>query len=798
MRRVGTLVGVISLLMAFSVYGQVRSFGRAAAIFNEPADKGGFANIVAGVDFDGDGELEIYAVNEEVDPVGTDSIPRIYKFEKDAAGRWTTVWWTRLPLSNQNSWPALTSGDWDKDGKSEIIYGPVNSFDQPNQNPGRLFVFETKGDGSDVMGIDNGDGTYRANASWTIVTTPATNLRPFRWVLNDIDQDGTDELIGCLRAGTLRFIVVSVNNIPDTGDSTEVWTLEGSGLGQTFASPSAIWDIAVLGQAIYLFHGNNLGTVTRVVYNAATDSFEVRGAQTGLVPGGSWKSASVVDLDNDGTSEIMIGGWLNASQAKVFLLQKDVATDTLTSKQIADLTAYNGRLYGGAAGDIDGDGFLDFVFGSRKDVFTDPIPNGVIHRLSYLGGDKTDPNNYTSSVIDSLAADQWGRFDVVAIANVDDDANDLEVLYTSGYSDGTSKYGEPFLPPLFVLKQAADLQPIIGFVEDVPNDNGRQVRVNWNAAFNDNADAEFDFITDYTVWRRIDPENGKASSPVPAPQKVQVINGAWWEQVGQTKAIQLPEYALVVPTLKDRAVGQPIAEALSTFIVVAHTDNPIVDRSQASFAVRGFSVDNLIPTAPSGLTATLGIDVNEKAFVKLAWDESPDADFNYFALYRSTQSGFDPSGLTPLVTVTGTAYDDHDIQIAVGESYYYKLVAYDFTGNQGVFSEEVPFMLTGVDDEAVASLPKEYALHQNYPNPFNPTTTIEFALPKDTQFSIKIYNMLGQEIRTLINQETYRAGVHRVMWDGKDNDGRQMASGTYLYTFESVSFRNTKKLTLLK
>lgn len=245
MKRVGTLVGVISLFLAFSVYGQVRSFGRAAAIFNEPADKGGFGGIVAGVDFDGDGKLEIYAVNEEVDPVGTDSIPRIYKFEQDASGRWVTKWSTRLPLSNQNSWPPFTWGDWDKDGKPEIIYGPVNSFDQPNQNPGRIFVFETKGDGSDVMGVDNGDGTYRANASWTIVTTPATNLRPFRWVLNDIDQDGTEELIGCSRVSGHRFIVVSVDNIPDTGDGTETWTLKGSGLGQTLSS-STIYYIAVL------------------------------------------------------------------------------------------------------------------------------------------------------------------------------------------------------------------------------------------------------------------------------------------------------------------------------------------------------------------------------------------------------------------------------------------------------------------------------------------------------------------------------------------------------------------------
>ncbi|MCB9250634.1 MAG: hypothetical protein H6613_19915 [Ignavibacteriales bacterium] len=65
----------------------------------------------------------------------------------------------------------------------------------------------------DVMGIDNGDGSYNPNAMWTLNDTPNYNLRPFRWVLSDIDSDGDQELIFGARAGAERFGVVSVDDI---------------------------------------------------------------------------------------------------------------------------------------------------------------------------------------------------------------------------------------------------------------------------------------------------------------------------------------------------------------------------------------------------------------------------------------------------------------------------------------------------------------------------------------------------------------------------------------------------------
>jgi len=102
-----------------------------------------------------------------------------------------------------------------------------------------------------------------------------------------------------------------------------------------------------------------------------------------------------------------------------------------------------------------------------------------------------------------------------------------------------------------------------------------------------------------------------------------------------------------------------------------------------------------------------------------------------------------------------------------------------------------------VNVEETETLPKTYALFQNYPNPFNPTTTIEFQLPKTTNITVKIYDVLGREVRTLMDQP-YSAGTHRINWNGLDNTGRKVATGMYFYRIYSKEFVAVKKCLLIK
>ncbi|MFQ6606827.1 MAG: T9SS type A sorting domain-containing protein, partial [Fidelibacterota bacterium] len=94
-------------------------------------------------------------------------------------------------------------------------------------------------------------------------------------------------------------------------------------------------------------------------------------------------------------------------------------------------------------------------------------------------------------------------------------------------------------------------------------------------------------------------------------------------------------------------------------------------------------------------------------------------------------------------------------------------------------------------------IPDVYALGHNYPNPFNPLTRIPYQLPEDTHVRIAVYNLLGQEVVTLVN-EFQLAAYHTAVWNGRDRNGREVPSGVYIYRMETPRFHKTQKLVLLK
>jgi hypothetical protein len=98
---------------------------------------------------------------------------------------------------------------------------------------------------------------------------------------------------------------------------------------------------------------------------------------------------------------------------------------------------------------------------------------------------------------------------------------------------------------------------------------------------------------------------------------------------------------------------------------------------------------------------------------------------------------------------------------------------------------------------APSSVPTSYALNQNYPNPFNPSTEISFALKADGNVRLTVFNVLGQQVSTLIN-EFMPAGNHTITWDGRSNDGGSAASGIYFYRIQANDYVETRKMTLLK
>ncbi len=193
----------------------------------------------------------------------------------------------------------------------------------------------------------------------------------------------------------------------------------------------------------------------------------------------------------------------------------------------------------------------------------------------------------------------------------------------------------------------------------------------------------------------------------------------------------------------------------------------------------------VVPVELTSFTASLS-----ENNVNISWKTATEKNNTGFEIQRSNDgNGYYKIGF---VEGNGTTTEIHkynfkDINPPSGKLYY-RLKQIDFSGI--IYYSNVV--------EVNQLVPSVFSLSQNYPNPFNPTTTIKYGLPSISNLRIKIYNSLGQEIETLVD-ETQSAGYHEITWNASGN-----ASGVYLYTIDAVSadgkgnFHSAKKLVLLK
>lgn len=151
-------------------------------------------------------------------------------------------------------------------------------------------------------------------------------------------------------------------------------------------------------------------------------------------------------------------------------------------------------------------------------------------------------------------------------------------------------------------------------------------------------------------------------------------------------------------------------------------------------------------------------------------------------------------------------YDLMDYGLQFGDSFYvaFRYLIYD-GGSTGANSDMLMLDYVRIDatpitvkiTDPIAGTPKNYKLHPNYPNPFNPSTIIRYELPASHKVTLKIYNTLGQEVRTLVDREQ-TAGLYSVQWDGKNNFGQPVSSGIYIYRLQAGSYTKSMKLMLIK
>ena len=194
-----------------------------------------------------------------------------------------------------------------------------------------------------------------------------------------------------------------------------------------------------------------------------------------------------------------------------------------------------------------------------------------------------------------------------------------------------------------------------------------------------------------------------------------------------------------------------------------------------------------------------GIEVcmNENIAAVSASRVENDDDADEGAVYLFDYANDDLKELEKLTPEDGSAHDHFGLALALfGPNLLVGSRLNDNTSsNDGAAYFSNPGALTFV--EAPWSIPKVFALHQNYPNPFNPTTAIRFDLPEPGQVMLTIYDVLGHEVRRLVNK-TYQAGYHEAIWDGRNFSGRMVSSGLYVYKITSGKDVALKKMVFVK
>ena len=213
-----------------------------------------------------------------------------------------------------------------------------------------------------------------------------------------------------------------------------------------------------------------------------------------------------------------------------------------------------------------------------------------------------------------------------------------------------------------------------------------------------------------------------------------------------------------------------------SYFVIALYGGDIEGISEPSETISIVLEESILP--PTELSADVdGYDVT------LSWT-APNSKPLGYNVYR------DAALLTPN-PISELSYTDNDVPVG---AYTYSVKAVYIGGESDPITIEVEIVVSIYDDD---SLPIVTELLGNFPNPFNPETTIRFNVAVESIVSIDIYNIRGQRVKSLLDG-FYERGSHTVVWDGRDDNGRELGSGMYFYRMIAGDVMETRRMVLLK
>ena len=588
--------------------------------------------------------------------------------------------------------------------------------------------------------------------TFSLIAQPLPQVRQGAVVWGDYDNDGDlDAVVSGLSAtGMTTGLYRNDGKRPAPGaDSTVAFALVASDLQPLVYSRAAWSDFDRDGDLDLVLQGSRnvdfpYQPVTRLYRNDGGTLTEVADAGlTGLHSGAvAWG-----DYDNDGDPDLLVAG-ADADEARRTLLYRN---DGGAFSPVE--TSLPGIAFGDAQwGDYDGDGDLDLALAGASE-------QGFVARIFR--------NNGSGSLTD-LNAD----LDRVAFASLDwgdyDDDGDLDLLLNGGH-----------VTPLIME----------GVTHLYSNQGGTFARVDAGLA---------GVLAGTATWGDYD-NDGDLDILVLGSEQV----------LGRRTA-----------RVYRNEAGDFVSTTLLVGVIFGAADwgdfegDGDLDLLAAGFTSTGPSITNLYenrrqvkppaPAAPALLRAE-----EEAGTVTLRWAPPVGGGLTYNLRVGTTPGGTDV--LAPLadpetgrrrIARPGNAQQNTAwaLRHLSNGTYYWSVQALNHAFAGSRFADEGTFTVTGataVATEADPVLPTRFAVYPGYPNPFRAITTIPYDLPTPADVTLKVYNVLGQEVATLVRR-TEEAGRHTVVWDGRDHSGAHLGAGLYLYRLRAGEATFTGKVTLLR
>lgn len=653
-------------------------------------------------------------------------------------------------------------GDINGDGYDDVVLGAPKSSPNPDglgtrTYAGAVYVIYGGSSLSSTINLATTSADIEIYGSNLGGTTQAGDVA---WV-GDVNGDSYDDIF-------FGYYHADEPTWSNPGHSGIIWGVLGS------ASPNSTYDT---------FYGE--------------EDFQTYGSTTNTY--GVGYRGDIGDVNNDGYEDLII----YCSDAPTTSIDVIFGSSSLTSgpiETIRDVTiqvATNTGHGGVACGDFNGDGIKDILTGNP---FSSPGgrfwagAGYIFYGSTSLSGTLTQTSDCDVEIQGDTDGDYCGF--QVAMGDVNGDGTD-DVFLSAPNADPPSRSngGEAYLIFGEAPSTAATVNMATGSGNIPPIDFGTS---NVMIDFNDTSAGSG------TVSCEINPSSPSGSG---LPTSVMPV---WWDisttktgtinstsltfQYTDAQLGSLDESSLVVYTRE--TASDPWTTLSGTIDASANTITVLTDH----FSEWGIGEEDEALSVELSSFEARQIENG----IRLSWETESETVNKGFRLLRAIRSAKDFVEIANFEShfelvgqgnkATLTSYDFTDSNVNLGETYFYKLIDVDFEGVE-TEHEAIEVKLNIGSENSVSKL--EYQLLQNFPNPFNPSTKIGFTIERDNFVTLKIYNLKGQLIKTLVEKDLAK-GLHQISWNGTDESGNSVASGNYIYEIVSGTFRQAKKMTYLK